>query len=272
MSHIEDELLAAVALGDADDLSQSEREHLQDCPSCRATLAELQAITAVGLSGRESLLEPPSQVLDRITAEVTDGSETTGRPGAGPRSGDPDGRPGFRPVVSVHAAAPEPTGPPEPVTSPEPEPLVRRSARPRRLALLAAAVGLIVGVGGTVLSQQLTRPETQVLASTTLASLPGHTGSGHADLIVENGIEKLRVRVDTASPGQDFRELWLINTDGKRMVSLGVLTASGRGSYPLPSLLSSGLQDYTIVDVSLEPFDGNSEHSRVSVVRGQLPA
>jgi anti-sigma-K factor RskA len=269
VSHIEDELLAAVALGDADDLSLSEREHLQDCPSCRASLAELEAITAVGRTGRESLWEPPPQVLDRITAEATEAPATTSRPGAGPRSGDADGRPGFRPVVAV---PPAPSGPREPAASPEPEPLVGRSTRPRRLALVAAVVGLIVGVGGTVLSQQVTRPETQVLASTTLTSLPGHTGSGHADLIVEDGIEKLRVTVDTASPGQDFRELWLINTDGKRMVSLGVLTASGRGSYPLPSLLSSGLQDYTIVDVSLEPFDGNSEHSRVSVVRGQLPS
>ena len=65
--------------------------------------------------------------------------------------------------------------------------------------------------------------------------------------------------------------MWLINSDGKRMYSLGVLPATGSGTYPLPGLLGDGLEGFTIVDVSIEPYDGNPEHSRDSQVRGTLP-
>jgi anti-sigma-K factor RskA len=65
--------------------------------------------------------------------------------------------------------------------------------------------------------------------------------------------------------------VWLINSDGKRMYSLGVLPATGSGTYPLPGLLGDGLEGFTIVDVSIEPYDGNPEHSRDSQVRGTLP-
>ncbi len=55
------------------------------------------------------------------------------------------------------------------------------------------------------------------------------------------------------------------------MYSLGVLPATGSGTYPLPGLLGDGLEGFTIVDVSIEPYDGNPEHSRDSQVRGTLP-
>ena len=42
-------------------------------------------------------------------------------------------------------------------------------------------------------------------------------------------------------------------------------------TYPLPTLLADGLDGFTIVDVSIEPYDGNPEHSRNSQVRGTLP-
>ncbi|MFG1817904.1 anti-sigma factor [Kribbella sp. NPDC049174] len=52
-----------------------------------------------------------------------------------------------------------------------------------------------------------------------------------------------------------FYEVWLINADGKRMVSLGVLDPCTGGTFQVPAELTS--QDYQIVDVSLEPRDGN---------------
>ena len=71
----------------------------------------------------------------------------------------------------------------------------------------------------------------------------------------------------TRSPG--FYEVWLINQDGKRMVSLGVLDPATGGTFQVPSNLTG--QGYRIVDISLEPDDGNPEHSHDSVVRGTLP-
>ena len=111
-----------------------------------------------------------------------------------------------------------------------------------------------------------------VVASTPLVALPGHSGAGTAELLRHDGTAELRVRVDSDTvPAQNYRELWLINTDGKRMYSIGVLPPSGRGTYPIPPQLGTDLAGFTIVDVSSEPPDGDARHSLDSVVRGTLP-
>ena len=62
--------------------------------------------------------------------------------------------------------------------------------------------------------------------------------------------------------------MWLINTDGTRMVSLGVLGDDDRGTFPVPqTLLDRG---YRIVDISRERFDDDPAHSGDSVMRGTL--
>ena len=40
---------------------------------------------------------------------------------------------------------------------------------------------------------------------------------------------------------------------------------------PAAGTARGGLEGFTIVDVSIEPYDGNPEHSRDSQVRGTLP-
>ena len=45
--------------------------------------------------------------------------------------------------------------------------------------------------------------------------------------------------------------------------------ADGHGTYPVP-ISDPGLDGYTVVDISLEPFDGNAAHSRNSLLRGDL--
>ena len=54
------------------------------------------------------------------------------------------------------------------------------------------------------------------------------------------------------SPGSGYVEVWLINQDGKRMVSLGILS-SDQATFPVPPDAIS--QGYTIVDLSHEQFD-----------------
>ena len=62
--------------------------------------------------------------------------------------------------------------------------------------------------------------------------------------------------------------MWLINVDGTRMVALGVLAAGDAGEFPVPrGLLDEG---YRIVDISVEPEDGDPTHSGVSLARGEL--
>jgi hypothetical protein len=147
----------------------------------------------------------------------------------------------------------------------------RGPARSRFTLMLAAAVGLIAGVGGTVLVNVLNEPEIQVVAGTTLSPLPGQAGEGTAQLVREQGTTELRVSVTGSAPAEEYREVWLINTDGKRMYSLGVLPGAGTGTYAVPAGLGEELDGFTIVDVSLEPYDGNAAHSLRSQVRGTLP-
>lgn len=235
--HIDEHVLAGIALDEPDPLDPEQQRHLQSCRACQTDLSELRAVATVGRDDPVTVQAPSPDLLDRIDAELAGG-------------------PGPAPVPAVPAGR----------TTPTPAP-----GRTRRLVLLAAAVGLVVGVGATAAYARWTQPEDVVLAATALAPLPGQTASGRAELVREDGVATLRVRLDTTTPADDFHELWLINTDGRRMISLGVLAPSGRGSYPLPSQLGDGLQDYTIVDVSLEPYDGNATHSLDSVARGTLP-
>jgi hypothetical protein len=82
------------------------------------------------------------------------------------------------------------------------------------------------------------------------------------------------VVVRTTTGRETFRvtSVWLIR---KQALPLRALFDRDGGqrlrTYPLPTLLADGLDGFTIVDVSIEPYDGNPEHSRNSEVRGTLP-
>ena len=74
-------------------------------------------------------------------------------------------------------------------------------------------------------------------------------------------------QLDTGDAG--YVEVWLLNRDGKRLVSVGVLGDDARsGSFPISQrLLDEG---YTVVDISREQFDDKPQHSGDSIVRGSL--
>lgn len=238
MVHLNLERLADVALEASEPLGREELEHVHSCNECQSELAELRR-TAVILRRADPVppLAPDHRVWLRIASEI----------GIGESDSVPE----------------------EPVRPAEPRP--RHRARPRRAwVLLAAAVGLVVGIGSTVAVNILgNRPD--VVSSTPLVALPGHTGTGTAELVRTDGVTELRVKVAATSPSQEYRELWLINTDGKRMYAVGVLPPTGSGTYPIPPQLNGNLDGFTIVDVSIEPYDGNAEHSHNSQVRGTLP-
>jgi len=238
--HLTSDRLAEAALEGSDLLSSDEMAHLPECATCQTELARLRRTADLLHSAHtESLQQPGQHLWARIEADLA-----TDHPDAASRADRPDG---------PHIAAPRP-----------------RRVR-RGLVLLAAAAGLAVGVGGTIVAGRVGgTPE--VVSSTSLVALPGHSGTGTAQLLRHDGIVELRVSVDAeTAPAQDFHELWLINTDGKRMYSIGVLPPSGRGTYPIPPQLGTDLAGFTTVDVSLEPYDGDARHSLQSVVRGTLP-
>jgi len=241
VEHLDPELLARFALGDDVPLGADEQAHLATCDRCRTEVEELRQLADLGHElGPDDRLEPaPPQVWDRVVEELG----LREREEESPAHGDPQ-----------YGLGP------------------RRDRR--RLVLVgavAAAVGLIAGVLGTrVLGGDEPTPEPQPVATTRLDPLQGKTGDGVADLIKSGGTTELRVGVNGLPAPQGFYELWLINTDGKRMVSLGVLDPNTGGTFAVPPDLTS--QGYRIVDVSNEPDDGLPEHSRDSVIRGTLPS
>jgi hypothetical protein len=137
----------------------------------------------------------------------------------------------------------------------------------------AVAAGVIVGAvltaaGGAWLDEQPTPVAAPpVVAETTLSALPKKQGTGRAEIVETGQGEELVVDVSDLSAGDGFYEVWLIDPDTFQMVGLGALT-NAEGRFPIPDGLD--LTRYRVVDVSLEPLDGDPVHSRDSLVRGEL--
>lgn len=145
--------------------------------------------------------------------------------------------------------------------------------RPRwpRTALVAAAaavLGLVAGgVGALVLTADDPAPARPVEARAALAPQPGYEGTGRARLRTDDGRRVLEVDVSGLPAGAGLREVWLLDPGATRLVSLGLLDG-GRGVFTLPAAVD--VADLSVVDVSIEPADGNPAHSGDSVVRGVL--
>lgn len=242
MRHLDQELLAGLALGDVDPLSTADRAHLRVCLSCATDLAELRRIVSTGRGAKPyPLRSPQPSVLAQIQAEIaSDSSQVAGL------------------TTPAPAVAPARLHPRRAATRP-----VRRYLVAAVAAVALAAV-LVAGVSWYRHNQDV------VVASATLTPLPDKSGQGKAELIRKNGVEQLSVSIKSDVVFSGFEELWLINTDGQRMISLGIVPPDGSGSYPMPVMKNGSLNGYTIVDISLEPFDGNAAHSHNSLLRGTL--
>ncbi len=131
------------------------------------------------------------------------------------------------------------------------------------VAVIAAAVVLDIGGGD----------EPDVLASVEVSSdgLDDAPVGLQTRATIEqaNGARAVVIDASGVPVGDgEFLELWLINDDISDMVSLGMISA-GR-SYQIPADVVLG--DFPIIDVSVEPDDGNPLHSGRSVLRGRLDA
>ena len=95
-----------------------------------------------------------------------------------------------------------------------------------------------------------------------------------ADLIAGDGGHSIEL-VDAALPspeaGADL-EVWLIRPDDEGnvadLVSLGVVDPADPGSLDVPAGYDPGA--YFVVDISVEPRDGDPTHSGRSILRGPL--
>lgn len=236
--HIDDGTLSLLALNE-DAADAATLAHLRTCSVCQASLAELENVVGVARHPEVALgLEtPPARVWDGVVAELGD---DTGE--MAPRQ--------LRQTARDVTAA-------------------RRPWWHRPTAWVVAA-SFALGVFGTLAIDRLVADRGDVggdvVAQAELAALPGWSQTGSASVHEVDGRQVLTVELPGGVP-DGYREVWLIDTGVERLVSLGILVGV-EGEFDLPAGVD--LAEFPIVDVSLEPFDGDPAHSGDSIVRGQL--
>ena len=140
----------------------------------------------------------------------------------------------------------------------------RTSSRTWGLVTAAAAVVMLALVGISTLGD--VAPTEDPVAAATLEPLDDRAQTTQAQLVEQNGDLVLRLTSEELPEDDGYYEVWLIDENVEGMVSLGPVDAEG--GHRLPGGLDPG--DFPIVDVSLEPFDGDPTHSGDSLLRGEL--
>lgn len=141
----------------------------------------------------------------------------------------------------------------------------RRRARPVAILVGIAAALVLLGVPiGLVLRSSQSDPA----LTAELAALPEYVGVGSAE--VDDG--QLRIALEglpEVEPGARY-ELWLLDLDTGEPLELhwlGVIDGVD-GEFAIPADLD--LSDFDTVDISVELDDGDTSHSGLSVLRGEL--
>ena len=243
MQHCTPETLALATLREP--LSADDAAHLEQCAACRAEVTSLQrsvdALAVPEFAAAAAPVSPPPGVWAGIAAAT--GVATNPRPELRDDASTP----------------PVETRPPA----------VVRELRPRRpRLLLAMAASLLVGVGiGAGAVALANRDSAEEVAAAELAPLDDRDASGNAEVVTTGEGEQLRVVLEAPDADDGFYEVWLLEPSVKRMVQVGVVRP-GTTTLDLPAGID--LSEYPIVDVSIEPLDGDPTHSGVSVARGEL--
>ncbi len=283
MLHCDEETLSLLALGESGPADAE--AHVAQCPRCSAELAALSQLVHTARGPEIDLaavprIAPPPRVWEQIAAAT------------GVRSNPHPDEVIRHTTVDVQADRPTPEPAQEPVSKPTSEPAPRpepgeRSGPvfPRQRTgswtpwlngrvLAIAASCLTIGLLGGVLGTRLLTDDgasagiPPVVAATRLDGLPAApSASGQADVVQSATGRTLDVNARQLGVPNGFYQVWLINRSVTKMVPIGVLSGA-EGRFSLPAGMN--LADYPLVDVSLEPLDGNPAHSGTSVLRGTL--
>jgi anti-sigma factor RsiW len=262
VSHTDPEILALRALGETAGTAH-DAAHAESCAHCQAELARLTEVVRLARAAEaETLQAPPPQVWDRIAAATGISTPLNTAPLNGSALNG-----------SAPAATPQAPATPEDRYRPRRRPLPAWPRRRLASALAGLAAGLIIGIGGAAGVAQLSQaPPAPVVARIELSPLPqfpqwqGTTGTA----VMRSTASQREIVVTLRAPARPgFYEVWLLARDGVSMISLGDLSAEHTGTFTMPSGVD--LRDYSRIDISLQPFDGSTQHSKASVVRGSLP-
>ena len=134
------------------------------------------------------------------------------------------------------------------------------------LALAAAAVVVFMGAAvGVILLASGGADDPAPLAVATLDPLVDGIAAGSATLVDDDGL-RLELTTTDLDAGDGFLELWLLDPEISQLVSLGEYR--GPGTYPVPEGVDPDV--VPVVDISIEPRDGDPTHSGNSLVRAAL--
>lgn len=226
------------------------------------------AIQALDVDDRE-LLTPPDEVWDGIAASLADEDDHDRH-----STHVPADRRTVTPVTSTPTVS---------SISERRRRLERQTQRrsvPRSMLMAAAAVIVVVAAVGAYVVTRTSTADT--IAEANLAYDPtaydqlGENAVASVRLVDDEGA--LRIEFEEASLpaselGDEDLELWLlqIDDDGELvdLVSLGVVDDIDR-RYAVPEGYST--DDYSVVDISVEPRDGVEQHSGRTILRGELSA
>lgn len=275
MDHLDDDLLALLALGERP-ADAEEMLHLDSCHECASTLEALRHTVYVATVTPDQVqLETPgghnwAAIHTALGLSPALADDPLRQPPAGAGGPLDDGPAG------VALAAPQPAAP-QP-GRPQPGPRLPR----RGSWIVGVAAGVLLGAAGAwtaltilgptqppVAAPTTPQPTAVLLAEAELAPLAGHSASGSA--LVEklpDGTRQLVISLPEEKLS-GFREVWVGSADLSRMVSLGVL-GQGTRSFVIPGGLN--LADYPVLDISNEPYDGDPAHSAESIARGKFAA
>lgn len=213
------------------------------------------AVLRAGHPDDARLDPPPSGLWEAIASRTVD-VDTGRHPSAGNASGG-----------TLHAVPEDPSPDAAPATA------AGRSAvrRWRRVLAVAAALVLVVAGALVLVDRGDDGAEPDVVATAVLTGddlVPGSQGRGDARLTQEDGrwVLSLEVADLPAVTDDEYYEAWLLGFGVDRVQSLGTIDRTGR--FVVPDGLD--LADFPVVDVSVEPLDGDPAHSSKSVLRGDL--
>jgi len=143
---------------------------------------------------------------------------------------------------------------------------------PAALAV-AAALAVVLATGAALIVRTTNADVTVAQAAIANDGLPVPiSGSGTAVLKQHGDDQFLELDLPDLEPGDpnSIYEVWMIDTDVVGMISLGNLTSTGGETtrIDLPDTIDHTA--FPVIDISVEPLDGDPTHSGQSVLRGVL--
>ncbi len=208
---------------------------------------------------------PPADLFAKIEAAVRDDAPTTNRePDEAPIATSTSPEPALHVVEDAPSASADPTIVDLETARSRRAPQVRRRDR-RRLAIGGLAAALAAVIGFTIID---TGETSDVFVAEATNDSLDEPFDGMATATVDgDDTQRLTFEFSGPLPDSDPIEVWLIRPDLSDMVSLGLVDDPSA-----PFLVPAGIDvtEFSIVDLSIEPDDGDPTHSGRSILRGAL--